>query len=167
MSVKIIDNFLPKEEFNKLQNIIIGNNFDWYYNPSIDYEDKLNINFQFIHFFYNNNWRGSNFNLIEPILNIIKPFSLVRIKANLLTKTNDIIVNEFHKDFKNINNLTTGIFYINNCNGYTLFKDDTKVESIANRFVSFDSQLEHTGTSCTDENTRVVINFNYFKQISK
>ena len=163
MSVKIIDNFLPKEEFNKLQNIIIGSNFDWYYNNYIDYENKPNKQFQFIHFFFNNNWRGSNFHLIEPILNVIKPFSLVRIKGNLLTKTDNTIINEFHKDFENINNLTTGIFYINTCNGYTLFKDGTKVESIANRFVSFDSQLEHTGTSCTDENTRVVINFNYFK----
>ena len=51
---------------------------------------------------------------------------------------------------------------MNTCNGYTLFKDNTKVESVANRFVSFDSQLEHTGTSCTDENIRVLINFNYF-----
>jgi len=163
MSVKIIDNFLSKEEFNILQNIIFGNNFDWYYNDSITFEQKKNKDFQFIHYFYNNNWRGSRFNLIEPILNIIKPFSLVRIKANLLTKTNDIIINDFHKDFENINNLTTGIFYINNCNGYTLFKDGTKIESIANRFISFNSQLEHTGTSCTDKNIRVLINFNYFK----
>jgi len=161
MTYKITDNFLLKEEFNTLQNIIFGNNFDWYYNNSITFEKK-NKDFQFIHFFYNNNCRGSKFNLIEPILNIIKPFSLVRVKANLLTKTNKIVVNDFHTDFNNINNLTTGIFYMNTCNGYTLFKDETKINSIANRFVSFDSQLEHTGTSCTDENIRVVINFNYF-----
>jgi len=162
MSVKIIDNFLSKEVFEKLQNTLLGNNFDWYYNSYVEYTKKPNKQFQFIHFFFNNNWRGSNFNLIEPIINIIKPFSLVRIKANLLTKTENIIANEFHKDFDNVSNLTTGIFYINTCNGYTLFKDNTKVESVANRFVSFDSQLEHTGTSCTDENIRVLINFNYF-----
>jgi hypothetical protein len=162
MSVKIIDNFLSTEIFEKLQNTLLGNNFDWYYNSYIDYANKPNKQFQFVHFFFNNNWRGSNFNLIEPIINTIKPFSLVRIKANLLTKTESIIANQFHKDFEKINNLTTGIFYINTCNGYTLFKDNTKVESVANRFVSFDSQLEHTGTSCTDENIRVLINFNYF-----
>jgi hypothetical protein len=162
MSVKIIDNFLSTEIFEKLQNTLLGNNFDWYYNSYIDYANKPNKQFQFVHFFFNNNWRGSNFNLIEPIINTIKPFSLVRIKANLLIKTESIIANQFHKDFEKINNLTTGIFYINTCNGYTLFKDNTKVESVANRFVSFDSQLEHTGTSCTDENIRVLINFNYF-----
>jgi hypothetical protein len=162
MSVKIIDNFLSKEIFEKLQNTLLGNNFDWYYNSFVEHPKTPNKQFQFIHFFFNNNWRGSNFNLIEPIINNIKPFSLVRIKANLLTKTENIIANEFHKDFDNVNNLTTGIFYMNTCNGYTLFKDNTKVESVANRFVSFDSQLEHTGTSCTDENIRVLINFNYF-----
>jgi len=39
----------------------------------------------------------------------------------------------------------------------------SKVESVANRLVEFDSNLEHTGSSCTDENIRVVINLNYFK----
>jgi len=164
MSVKIIDNFLPEEIFKLLQDIILGNNFDWYYNNYIDYQNKPTKQFQFIHFFFNNNWRGSSFNIIEPILSIIKPFSLVRIKANLITKSENIVVNQFHKDFEYVNNLTTGIFYINTCNGYTLFKDDTKIKSVANRFVSFDSQLNHTGTSCTDENIRVVINFNYFKK---
>ena len=58
---------------------------------------------------------------------------------------------------------TTAIFYLNSNNGYTEFEDGTKVESVANRFVSFPSTLKHRGTSCTDENVRVVINFNYFK----
>ena len=39
----------------------------------------------------------------------------------------------------------------------------TKVESIANRMITFPSNMKHTGTSCTDEKIRVVINFNYFK----
>ena len=42
-------------------------------------------------------------------------------------------------------------------------EDGTKVESIANRMVTFPSNMKHKGTSCTDERTRVVINFNYFK----
>ena len=95
-------------------------------------------------------------------INIIKIKKLLRIKANLLTRTNNIVINKFHKDFNNKNKLTTAIYYINTCNGYTLFKDGTKIKSVSNRFVSFDSNLEHTGTSCTDENIRVVINFNYF-----
>ena len=162
MSIKIIDNFLSNQIFDSLQKTILGNNFDWYYNDYINQELETNKSFQFIHFFLNTNGNGSSFDVVEPILNIIKPVSLLRIKANLLTKTNNIIVNEFHTDFNNENNLTTSIFYVNSCNGYTLFKDGTKIKSVANRFVSFNSSLEHTGTSCTDENIRVVINFYYF-----
>ena len=46
-------------------------------------------------------------------------------------------------------------------NGYSEFEDGTKVESVANRMVTFPANVKHTGTSCTDEKTRVVINFNY------
>ena len=52
---------------------------------------------------------------------------------------------------------------MNTNNGYTLFENGTKIESVANRMITFPTNMKHTGTSCTDENTRVVINFNYFK----
>ena len=57
---------------------------------------------------------------------------------------------------------TTSIFYVNTNNGYTEFEDGTKVESVENRLVTFSLNMKHRGTSCTDEKTRVVINFNYF-----
>ena len=45
----------------------------------------------------------------------------------------------------------------------TIFEDGKKVESVANRMLTFPANMKHTGTSCTDEKTRVVINFNYNK----
>ena len=161
MSVKIQDNFLPKEVFNSIKNTMMGVNFDWYYSNAIT-EEKLNRKeFQFVHMFYHWGKPRPSYSVIEPLINQIMPFSLVRAKANLLTVTNEIVTYDFHKDFLR-DNLTTAVFYINTCNGYTLFKDGTKVQSVENRLVSFDSGLEHTGTSCTDENVRVVINLNYF-----
>ena len=56
----------------------------------------------------------------------------------------------------------TSIFYVNTNNGYTLFEDGTKVESVANRMLTFPTNMKHTGTSCTDSQTRIVINFNYY-----
>ena len=102
-------------------------------------------------------------------MNRINSISLWRIKTNLLTRTSNIIENAFHIDmFSNMSEeklkqWTTSIFYVNTNNGYTEFEDGTKVESVANRFISFPANLKHRGTSCTDENTRVVINFNYFE----
>ena len=55
----------------------------------------------------------------------------------------------------------TCVFYLNTNDGYTMFKDGTKVESVENRLVLFDSQTQHCGTSCTDKRKRVVLNINY------
>ena len=105
---------------------------------------------------------------MKSIIDIINPIAVIRIKANLLTKTPNIIENEFHIDLNDLSEeklkqVTTSIFYVNTNNGYTKFEDGTKVESVANRLVIFPANMKHTGTSCTDEKIRVVINFNYFK----
>ena len=86
-----------------------------------------------------------------------------RMKANLLTKTPSFIENEFHVDDPTKKPFTTAIFYLNSNNGYTKFKDNTKVESKENRLIRFPVAKEHTGSSCTDENIRVVINFLYME----
>ena len=174
--MKIEDNFLDQKEFDELQALMMGHDFAWYYKPSksiysgyFDYEDDLD-NYQFIHIFYFNAVPHSNFfKTLKPIFEKIDPVSIWRAKANLLTRTPNIVEHEFHTDIGDLENypeklkqFTTSIFYINTNNGYTKFEDGTKVESIANRFVTFPANMKHRGTSCTDEKTRVVINFNYF-----
>ena len=57
----------------------------------------------------------------------------------------------------------SAVFYLNSNNGYTLFEDGTKVESVAGRLLVFDPHMAHTGSSSTDTKNRVVINFNYFE----
>ena len=57
--------------------------------------------------------------------------------------------------------LKTSIFYINSNDGYTEFEDGTKVESVANRLVTFPHHMKHRGTTCTNQPFRLVINFNY------
>jgi hypothetical protein len=170
--MKIVDDFLPKELFDKIQTFFMGGEIDWHFNPFIVYPDGRETGenkFQFEHIFYKNNAPCSmQYSIIFPLLNKIKPVSMWRIKANLLTITPNNIQNDFHIDIgglpdEKLNILTTAIFYINTNNGCTVFEDDTKVESVANRLVTFPSNLMHCGTSCTDKKTRIVINFNYFK----
>ena len=169
--MKIEDNFLDQSVFGELQTLMMGDGFDWLYSPIIDSTEDINNKnkFQFVHIFYAGNVPFSPyFKEMIPILNIIKPISLFRTKANLLTRTPNIIENTFHVDFgddmpeEKLKQWTTSIFYINTNNGYTKFEDGTKVESVANRFITFPSNMKHLGTSCTDQKTRVVINFNYF-----
>jgi len=161
--MKVYNNFLPKEEFLEIKNFMTGNYFPWYVQNSV--VNEKDNNFQLTHLFYNNCIINSDlFKILNVFLKKINPLCIIRIKANLLTKTEKIIEHEMHTDFQSdsTKNITTGIFYINTNNGYTKFKNK-KIESIENRYVSFNSNELHTGTTCTDENYRIVINFNYIK----
>lgn len=162
MKYKIIDNFLSKDEFSKLENVLLGNNFPWYLNDGINFiGDKF---FQFVHNFYQNHSIHSDFYpVVEPLVKKINPLSLLRIKANLITRTEKIIEHGMHIDqlVKKNNMIKTAIFYCNTNDGYSLFKDGTKIKSIKNRIVIFNNDIYHTGTTCTDKKIRSVINFNF------
>jgi len=166
--MKIEDNFLKQEEFEKIQKLMgEPSPFPWFYADRIVFEDDVD-KFQFIHAFYDNHMPMSPFsNELDSIINIIQPFSIVKIRAKLLTRTPEIVESTFHVDIplleENLKQWTTSIFYINTNNGYTKFEDGTIVESVANRMLSFPANMKHCGTSCTDERRRIVINFNYFE----
>lgn len=166
--IKIYDDLLYKAESNFLLNSLICDVFPWHYGskvvrPEDSFCDELD-DFQFCNIIYDNMKPNSKdeFNLVTPILDKadLRIVSLIRIKANLLPRRDRIIKHGFHTDV--LYPCTTGIYYANSCNGYTEFEDGTIVESVQNRFVTFPSTMKHTGTTCTDAKTRVVINFNYF-----
>jgi len=168
-NIKIKDNFLKQEEFDKIQKLMMAPSIlPWYYNDAIVYKDDID-KFQFIHVFYLDNTPQSPYlESLNPILNLLQSTSILTIKANLLTRTSEIVQNRFHNDVPYLpeekrKQWTTSIFYVNTNNGYTKFEDGTIVESVANRMVTFPANIEHTGTSCTNERTRLVINFNYYR----
>ena len=170
MSIKVIDNFLDKDEFNLLKNVLAGDSFPWFkskilseYGAKGPAIDEIENN-QFCHLFYHNFCPQSNFiNILDPIITKINPAAIIRIKANLNTKTDKIIEHGFHLDYQGSQELKTSIFYINTNDGYTLFENNEKIESVENRFLEFNSNYFHTGTSTTNTSARIVINFNYYK----
>ncbi|MEE8578290.1 MAG: hypothetical protein V3T31_13640 [candidate division Zixibacteria bacterium] len=163
----IQDDFLPEEQFQAIVSEIVYNaRFPWFYHGEIvDYQETSD--FQFIHNVYahRNGVVSPGLQVLRPILDILDPLALIRIKVNGIVKTDKIIEHTLHRDAGKITNpeWTTSIFYLNTNNGYTLFEDGTKVESVANRIATFPSNVLHTGTSSTDENMRVCVNFNYFE----
>ncbi len=167
--ITIQDDFLNQVEFDKLQTLMMSaGEFPWFYNSSIVYEEVKNNEFQFTHGFYSMSIPQSAFmERLVSILEIIKAISIYRIKANLRTRTPSIEKSAFHVDIgypeEKLKQLTTSIFYMNTNNGYTEFENGTKIESVANRMITFPTNMKHRGTSCTDERIRIVINFNYFK----
>jgi hypothetical protein len=167
--MKIIDNFLDEQNFLALKNVLLGSNFSWYLN-SIKVKNKTTINakfnYQFVHAFYTDHAPKSQYiELINPIISALNPSALLRIKANLTPSTDKIIEYDYHRDFETPHRFDgmTAVFYVNTNNGYTIFENGEKVSSVENRMVIFDSNILHTGTTCTDEKVRCVLNFNYYE----
>lgn len=156
--MKIIDNFLDKEDFLNIKSFITSGHMPWYMGKVL----SETSDYQFSHLFYwNFTMNSDQFKLVTPLINKLKIKSILRIKANLLLKSNNIYEHGYHCDFK-FKNLKTAVYYCNTNNGYTKFKNGNKIESIENRIVIFNANELHTGSTCTDENFRIVINLNYY-----
>ena len=164
MLVEVTDNFLPDYQFKQIQNVMMGDYFPWFYNSYTCYPGDKNPMFTHTFFALAPPWSGkksSQFSLWEGCLQKLGCQKLFRIKSNLNVRTVFPRHSDYHIDYTNNPPIKTVIFYMNTCNGYTKFKKGGKVKSVANRLVIFDSNLEHAGVTCTDKESRVVVNFNY------
>ena len=176
----IIDDYLPKEEYDNLHDIIMGPEMEWNFKNVVDYHDPLSTisdeNYMFTHLFWSPRSGSVSkvWDRIKLIIEDIKPQTLIKVQANLLTRTENHIENKFHYDHELVGSRLpdgtlisyTAIYYVNTNNGYTLFKDgNLKVDSVGNRIAIFDSSKLHKAVSCTDEKRRVVINFNYLTSL--
>ena len=159
--MEVIDNFLPENDFIKLQSLILGEYFPWYYNDSVltTPSNFTSLNYQFIHLFYKDGIKSPLYLSVEPFITKLKVKDLFRIKANLNLKTLNHEYGGYHFDPYMKGKIA--VYYINNNNGWTQFKNGDRVNSIQNRMVIFDPRLEHSSVTCTDKKRRLVINFNY------
>lgn len=165
-TMKIFDNFLPNNYFDNLRNTMIGGSFDWHFMPYINSVDEIYdvSKFQFIHMFYDyDNGEYPFFPLLIPIIKKLGATEVIKIKANLNPREECPTPFGYHTDLDVDTdiNVKTSILYLNTNNGYTLFRDGTKVECIENRLVTFDCKLEHCGVACSDSKCKLIINFNY------
>lgn len=169
--VDIKDNFLEDEVFDTIRDIFADYLFPWFYCRVVNSDDKIETtseldNTQMSHYLYSYDKPMSiYFEKMNPLIEQLKILdnlvSLYRLKVNMNLRRSKIIMHGFHNDvtFK----CRTGILFLNTNDGYTCFEDGTKVESIENRFIAFDSSLRHSGTTCTDQPRRLVLNVNYFQ----
>ena len=157
---KIINNFLQDDVFKKLKFFLMSEKIAWYFKEHMTEND----NFFFNHCFYNQNKPQSYAfeEFIVPILFKLKYKALLEVRANLMLKKNICYQSNFHIDRPF--NCKTAIFYINNNNGYTVLDENKKIKikCVENRMLMFNSKILHAAFSQTDEERRIVINFNYF-----
>ena len=173
MKFEIIDNFLEKEDFENIINTFFPsdlnnpNNFTWNYQKGIVRDPDLGptgyeeYDWIYVHPLYSTD-NGLKFDkyysLVKPILNKLSIKKLFDIRANLLVPTAEHIYHEFHTDRKVSHKVA--LFYVIDCNGFTVLKDITEVECIQNRILLFDGSIEHHSVTSTNF-PRCVININY------
>ena len=161
--IKIFKNVLKKEEADYLEDMFTSNTFPWFITRGI-VNEKIDKDYQFNHIFYTDfRINSDSFNLLEPILNVLKPTSLIRIKANLVPRDSKITKHKMHTDVPAPTSSKTAVYYVNTNNGFTLFKKNKKITSEKNKLVMFNSDTEHASTTCTNKDYRIVLNFNYFE----
>jgi hypothetical protein len=161
MMRKIINNFLPDNTFEEIKNnILYSENFSWGYNKSVAFPDDEDGDFYFNHILYEQEKPQSFWchKILNPLLGALQFNNIIRARVNLYTRKTEQIPNEFHRDVHLRH--TVALFSINTNNGYTLFKDGTKYQSVANSIIIFDGRYEHASVPQTDEKIRVNININ-------
>jgi len=164
MDFKVIDNFLSDFDYQLALSIVEDSNTIWRCSEVV-FEELLmcpiQFNKQFSHCINVEDKSTMYYLVLSPIMKIlnIKDEDVIRAKVNNNLPTENIIEHGFHIDTE-IKSKTI-IYYFNTNNGYTLFDDGTKVESISNRLLIFDSSIRHTGTTCTDKPNRYVLNMNH------
>ena len=167
IKISIIDNFLEEEKFVSLERII-QSDVPWYFQPTMVKLDEVSPG-GLMHQVYQAHIPVSPFySHFIPILEQLNVAVLIRIRINLNPRLPEPFVFQFHIDTADlgkavINQGTTSILYINTNNGYTELEDGTKIESVANRLVTFPTNTKHRIVTQTDEQTRILINFNYLK----
>ena len=161
--MKIIDDFLPQHDFELVRDYLLNDSFTWYLNDSIAKHKHGLDQYQFTYSFFDISkpYLQNYSDFLTPLFNKLQAKYILRVKANLRPRTTQGVLSPFHTDMDL--NQQTAIFYLNTNNGYTKFQDDTfdDVPSVANRLLTFYGGLKHCGSSCTDQNTRVLLNINY------
>jgi len=164
MDLKYIikDDFLNQADYENIKNIILGDEFPWYFKDYVAYNGKHEVHFCWSHFFFKHNEgiTSSFYKILDPILKKLKFKALIRIKANLYSNQGKIVEHEDHSDFPFAHK--GALFSLNTCNGSTILKNNTKISSIANRMLLFDTSQPHHSSTCTDAKIRCNININYF-----
>lgn len=167
--MKIIDNFLEESEFKRIKDYVIyDGSLPWHLQVGVSEIGNRREGILFTHMFYwHHQVRSHNFEILEPLLKIINPHAVVRIKANFYPTTSEIIHHDFHVDFLDTDDVPVPckacLFYLNTNNGKTIFKNGDEIDSVENRAVFFDASIPHKSTTCTDDSIgRFNINFNYF-----
>jgi len=172
MDVKTIQDFLPKQSFNRLSQIIFEPTFPWYLTTSVAspyLKSKENSKlFYMSHLVYEKEKyvkvNPNDQTIIDLLLEKLAPeegnLQLIRMKINFYPNTTELHEHDYHRDYEYSH--MGAILSLNTCDGYTKIREtDTKYHSWANTLLSFNPSEDHCSTTTTNAIGRFNININY------
>ena len=172
MDVKTIQDFLPKQSFDRLSQIIFAPTFPWYLTTSVAspyLKSKENSKlFYMSHLVYEKEKyvkvNPNDQTIIDLLLEKLAPeegnLQLIRMKINFYPNTTELHEHDYHRDYEYSH--MGAILSLNTCDGYTKIREtDTKYYSWANMLLSFNPSEDHCSTTTTNAIGRFNININY------
>jgi hypothetical protein len=165
MEIKVIDNFLPQHEFERLRDIVMSPEISYYYQSTINSShEKEDLTCYFTHHLFNVEQPYIYSNCFHHFRSLfyekLEIKALIRMKINLYPRTAIVENHVMHRDYPW--EQKGCVFSFNTCDGATLFEDGTRIDSVANRALLFNAHDLHGSTSCTNAKARFNININYF-----
>ena len=95
--MKIIDNFLPENDFKEIKDLVFNSYFPWFRQPAIATKEDNDLCY-FTHLAYDIDKAGTNSDywqfFCDKFLKHIKFKSMIRFKVNYYPRTEKIIVNK-------------------------------------------------------------------------
>lgn len=172
---EIVDDVLTAKEIEGIERVMRQPFFPWYmqeYTATGDCKDERYKDVPFIsHSFISNNNMSS---YSDMAIDIVKKFEersgiqynkIDRAIGAATFKTSEPIITPPHLDMQVPHRVL--LYYVNSSNGQTLiYKKDTdyeelgRVNAIAGRFLLLDGSYWHSAKTCTNNNYRIIINYN-------
>ena len=170
---EVIDNFLDEEYFDKLVTTFVANIdgvndiMPWFMRRTVAEDGLIQGNlFYMTHSVYDENIpMTQHYETILPLLEKLGTRCLLRLKANFYPNTHILYEHPMHIDYDFSH--YGAILSLNTCDGYTKLEDGTKIDSIANRILLFDSSKKHCSTTTTNTFARINININFILENGK
>ena len=174
--ITVIDDWLSGEEVSGILKVVGDEVFsNWgefplYFQPFVATPADNQFNGFFTHLFYDAGNPASDHRwIIDDIVypkylnrgdDIIKrKTKLNDVKVNVFTRTNELETFGFHSDLFGAEHNSL-VYFLNDCDGYLLFDDGSKIRQKSNRVVIITDghNYKHASTSTTDTKVRANIN---------
>ena len=161
--MKVIENFLEKNDYLKLKELIFDTDFPWRIRNGMVNNDNV---YYFTYNFFNNFvCQSTHFEkYITPIMRKLNAKAIIQIRANLIL--NKLFEkSDLHIDNNDDVNCKTAILNFTTCDGGTelLVNNELKfVKSVENKIIIFNSDIKHRTIPSKTTSARIILNMNYF-----